>query len=119
MINDIFNNSVNTFRVITLRKKRNISVIKGTLKVGRIPDIIVDNVSKGGIGINLNLETGVLGNGYTSYRYGFIEYKSHPITNYKFFGKTIPYLEEIKNIAVSAHRYFPNYKILLEVFVLS
>jgi hypothetical protein len=112
MLNDIFSGTVNTFRIITLKKNGDIIVIKGTLKVGRDPTIIADNVAKGGIGINLNLETGVLGNGYTSYPHGFIEYKSHPITNYKFFGKTVPYLDEVKDIAVVAHRYFPTFKII-------
>jgi glutathione synthase/RimK-type ligase-like ATP-grasp enzyme len=112
LVNDIFDGTVNSIRILTLKKNGEIIVIKGTLKVGRDPDIIVDNVAKGGIGINLNLETGILGNGYTSYKHGFIEYKSHPITNYKFFGKTIPYINEVKDLAINAHRYFSNFKLI-------
>jgi hypothetical protein len=112
MLNDIFSGVVNTLRIITLNKNGDFIIIKGTLKVGQDPKINVDNVIKGGIGINLNLKTGILGKGYTSYKHGFIEYKIHPKTNFKFFGKIIPYLEEVKNLAISAHRYFPKYKII-------
>ncbi len=47
-----------------------------------------------------------------SRKYGFIEYRSHPETNYKFFGKTIHYLDEVKDLAVTAHRFFPSFKII-------
>jgi len=112
LINEIFSGCVNTLRIITYNKNGDFILIKGTLKVGQNPNLNVDNVSKGGIGINLNLKTGVLGNGYTSYNYGLNEYKSHPISKYHFFGETIPYLEEVKDLAISAHRCFPMVKIV-------
>ena len=110
--NDIFSETVNTLRIITYIKNGDIIFIKGTLKVGQEPNVIVDNVAKGGIGINLDLKTGTLGFGYTSYKNGFIEYRAHPKTNYKFFGKTSPFLDEVKDLAVTAHRYFPTFKII-------
>jgi len=112
MLNDIFSETVNTLRIITYIKNGDIIFIKGTLKVGQEPNVIVDNVAKGGIGINLDLKTGTLGFGYTSYKNGFIEYRAHPKTNYKFFGKAIPFLDEVKDLAVTAHRFFPTFKII-------
>ncbi|KYK21969.1 hypothetical protein AYK24_02910 [Thermoplasmatales archaeon SG8-52-4] len=111
-LNDIYSESVNTLRILTLKKNRDILVIKGTLKVGRIPNVKVDNVAKGGIGINLDMKTGILGKGYTAYKYGFIEYNSHPKTNFLFYGKTVPFLEDAKNIAIEAHRCFPKFTIV-------
>ena len=112
MLNDIFSEVVNTLRIITLKKNGDFIIIKGTLKVGQYSNIYVDNVAKGGIGININLKTGILGRGYTSYKHGFIEYKYHPKSNYKFYGKSIPYIDQVKDLAISAHRYFPRFKII-------
>jgi glutathione synthase/RimK-type ligase-like ATP-grasp enzyme len=112
LLNDIFNGSVNTLRVLTYKKNEEITIPSVILRVGRIPTQHVDNIAKGGICIDIDNDTGMLGKGYTFYDYGHHEYTSHPDTNHEFFGEKIPFFQEAKDLAVAAHRCFPGFVIV-------
>jgi hypothetical protein len=111
-LNAIFSESVNTVRVLTLKENEEIIILSMILRVGRTTTQYVDNISKGGICIEIEKDSGTLGNGYTFYEYGHCEYTTHPDTNYKFYGKKIPYIQEAKNLAITSHHFFPMFTII-------
>lgn len=112
LLNLIFSESVNTIRVLTLKKDDNYYVIKAILRVGRTSTKGVDNISSGGISINIDMKTGTLGKGRRDYRYGDAEYEIHPDSKYKFYGEKIPYFKELKKISIDSHKCFPMYKLI-------
>jgi len=112
LINKIFSGSVNTVRVLTLKKNEDVIVIKAMLRVGGTHTKGVDNISLGGIGIDINMESGKLGKGRPYYQYDDIEYKRHPHTKYRFYGQTLPYFKEAKELAINAHKCFPMFTLI-------
>ncbi len=106
-INEIFSGSVNTIRILTLKKNQDFVIIKAILRMGRVSTQGKDNLSQGGISISIDMEKGVLGRGRQYYQYGDVEYEEHPDTKYRFYGKKLPYFNEIKDLALKAHKYFP------------
>jgi len=113
LINKIFSGSVNTIRILTLKKNdRDFDAITAILRVGKREDVFVDNNSAGGLTIGVDIGSGTLKKGYTYYEFGQDEYTYHPKTKYKFYGKHIPFFKEVKEIAVSAHRYVPMFTIV-------
>jgi len=112
LMNAIFNGSVNTLRVLTLKENNEITIPSVILRVGRITTHHVDNIAQGGICIGIDKDSGTLGKGYTFYEYDHCEYTSHPDTNYKFYRKKIPYFQEAKDLAVTAHKCFPMFIIV-------
>ena len=110
-LNEIFNGSVNTVRCITVQNNESIYLLNTTLKVGVKKSKGKDNVHFGGFCIEIDMETGKLGIGRPFYPEN-IEYKCHPETKFKFYGKTLPYYNELKQIAIDAHKCFPMYTII-------
>lgn len=111
-LNDIFSESVNTTRVLTLKNKEKIEVISMILKVGRSSSNHVDNIISGGIPIFINLESGMLSKAHFYKDHDHIEYKSHPETKFEFYKKMLPFFKEIKEIAINAHQLFPSCAII-------
>jgi hypothetical protein len=72
----------------------------------------LDNISQGGICIDIDMDSGMLRKGYTLYKYGHVEYESHPDTNFKFYGTKLPYFREVKELAVAAHKCFPMFALV-------
>lgn len=111
-LNEIFNVSVNTLRILTLKKNSRINIIHMILRVGRASTKHLDNIAQGGISINIDMDSGSLGKGYTFYEYGHNEYTSHPDTNYKFYGRSVPYIKEAQELAIAAHKFFPMFTLI-------
>ena len=111
-INKIFNKSVNSLRILTLQKDGIVKVIKIVLRVGRNSTNNLDNMTRGGISIDVDIESGKLGLGYTLYKYGHVKYLSHPDTKYKFYGIIIPYFKKAKKLAIDSHKCFPMFKLI-------
>jgi len=105
-LNDIFDGSVNSIRVITIKKNDDYVVLNAYLKTGRKITKGVDNFTKGGLSINIDLETGILKKGRTHFKYGDEEYKSHPDTGFRFYDKKLPFFTEVKKLALAAHKFF-------------
>jgi len=110
--NDIFSDSVNTLRILTIKKNNDIEILNIILKVGQKSTKNIDNIGQGGICINVNLETGYLGKGYTFYEYGHNEFIHHPDTGFNFYNKTIPFFKEAKEQAIKAHKLFSKFTII-------
>lgn len=112
LLNDIFSGAVNTLRILTLRKEKEIIVVKVILKVGRSVTHNLDHMARGGICIDIDMKSGTLLKGLSNYKYGHIEYVRHPETHYEFYNKTIPFFEEAKEIAKKTHGLFPLHKLI-------
>lgn len=95
--------SLNTVRVYSLvDNKGKVTITNMFLRVGR-KNSIVDNWGQGGIGYNINLQSGVIDRaGIDNDGNKFV---FHPQTNIKMIGYEIPRFEELKDFAmrVAAH----------------
>ena len=113
LINKIFSGSVNTVRIITLKKNnKEYVVVKAILRVGQYESAQVDNNAQGGLTIGIDMDSGKLGKGYTFYEFGYEEYITHPKTKYKFQGKAIPFFKEVKELAIFAHKSIPMFTVV-------
>ncbi|WP_024590392.1 MULTISPECIES: sugar-transfer associated ATP-grasp domain-containing protein [unclassified Pseudoalteromonas] len=104
--------SVNTIRVDSLLSKTGEAIINSAyLRIGR-NGRKVDNWSgkSGGIGVNINIETGKLSSLGIDYCKNL--YSEPPNTGVAFSGLTVPYWDEIINIVKKAALQFPNLKSL-------
>ena len=108
----LYPESVNTVRVDSLLSKAGEAIINSAyLRIGR-NGRKVDNWSgkSGGIGVNVNIETGELSSLGIDYCKNL--YSEHPNTGVAFSGLTVPYWDEIINIVKKAALQFPNLKSL-------
>lgn len=111
-LNAIFSGSINTVRVLTVKRGNEPEILSVILRVGRTTTHHVDNIAQGGICIGVDASSGVLGAGYTFYKYGHCRYTSHPDTAYIFQGKKIPFFDDVKALACTAHASFPKFVII-------
>lgn len=94
--------SVNTLRVLTtLTESGDVEFPAVILKMGRNSSL-VDNVGSGGIAAHLNLESGMLGQGFVWP--GIQEYDTHPDTGVPIRGFIVPFWREALALAALAHR---------------
>jgi len=101
-ISEIYPESVNTFRIITENKNGVARVVCAMLRMGR-GHKEVDNVSSGGICVNIDISTGKLGDYAMSYDEEKIDH--HPDTHVAFRNITISKWDEILKFAtVSASK---------------
>lgn len=97
--------SVNTVRFVSLRINDEIVITTASLRTAASNDKFVDNMRKGGIGAQVNLETGVL---FThGYDYSGNTYITHPVTGCAFMGFKIPNWEKAVNLVKTAHSQIP------------
>lgn len=101
VMNSIYPNSVNTFRIITEYKgNAEIAILFTLLRMGN-KGMDVDNASSGGIYIGVNVVTGELQKYAISNQQEIFEY--HPYSGFKFESFFIPFWQEIvtfiKNVA--------------------
>lgn len=102
-ISEIYADSINTVRLITIYDKNLDSVIpiSAILRTGANGSIM-DNWSSGGGEVGIDLSTGELG------EYGFFNNKvhrvnEHPTTHVTFKGRVLPYFDEVKKSACELH----------------
>lgn len=94
-LSSLFPKSVNTMRIITYREKQDVTILAGSLRVGRA-DAEVDNMSSGGIAIGIDVETGRINNFGITENLEFIE-ERHPDTGMKFGNEIIPNWSRVKD----------------------
>lgn len=100
--------SINTVRLLTVRglKDGQIHILPSILRVGT-GDSIVDNTSRGGLAIGIQMETGFLKQyGFYKPAYG-LKVEEHPDSHIRFSEFQIPYFEEVKRQAVYLHSMLP------------
>lgn len=97
--------SVNTVRVVTILQDGNVEVISAALKMGARPDVIVDNMHKGGIGAQVDINTGIVSTIGRDYK--FKEFTHHPVSGIKINGFQIPNWDMVIDRVKTAHKRLP------------
>ena len=109
LLNSLNPKSVNTVRILALLVDGDTQIIAAALRSGS-GDSVVDNLKKGGIGANVNIETGVVDT--IGMDYNGKSYTTHPNTGYPFLGLKIPFWEEAIQMVKQAHIRFQTCAIL-------
>ncbi|MDY0108489.1 MAG: sugar-transfer associated ATP-grasp domain-containing protein [Candidatus Krumholzibacteria bacterium] len=106
----IYAGSLNTMRIVTLYTKSGDSIILATkIRFGR-DGSYVDNWSRGGIGVGIDMETGtILPRGFD--KLGRI-YEQHPNTYVPFAGHAVPMWNEILDFSRRTQSSFPYFRLL-------
>ena len=100
----IYPKSVNTFRIITENKKGVTRIVCAMLRIGQGQNE-VDNISSGGICVNINMHTGALSDFAMSYSGDKFEF--HPDTHFAFRNYIIPEWDEIRQFTLESASKLP------------
>ena len=92
--------AVNTVRVLVLQDGDETKIIGAALRSGS-GDNVVDNLKHGGIGANVNVETGVVDT--VGKDYAGVTYERHPNTGVAFRGLQIPFWQEAMDMIREMH----------------
>lgn len=100
VLNDIYPNSVNTLRIVTLNKQ----VVQALLRIGNY-GYVVDNFNHGGMVTTINIETGKI-------EFPAIDkegnvYYAHPYTKSDIIGVEIPMWDKVKKLCIDACEVVP------------
>ncbi len=105
----LYPDSVNTVRVLTLNNGREVKLIAATLRMGNGENVF-DNLSAGGIGASVDLETGVL------YTFGMDfdknRYVCHPETGTQIIGFRVPHWEKLVSLIKEAGTRIPEFAVV-------
>lgn len=107
LLNEINSSSVNTVRLVTLLKKDGAAIpCFSVFRVGR-KGFDVDNISRGGLFVRVNMHNGELGEGssYTKYNKEF--FSRHPDSGVEFSGFKIPFWVDVKALCLKAAELAP------------
>ena len=104
--------TTNTIRIVCAKKKgeRDAKFIKAIQRVGCQESIPVDNVSMGGLTLDINKSTGELGVGIAKYGRPdrvMVPFRNHPDSGGAFVGKAIPDWENIVQEVVALTNKLP------------
>lgn len=99
----IYENAVNTLRVITYMTGKEIKVAPIVMRIGQ-GGAMVDNAHAGGMFIGVSDEGKLLKEAYTDYQN---RYTQHPNTGVVFEGYPLPCLDKIKESAIRLHKKLP------------
>lgn len=107
-ISKVYEQSVNTLRAVTIRKKNNqVELIAVTLRMG-INGRKIDNGSAGGILIGIDLMSGGPLKPYATYEYGEEKFIHHPDSGFIFSELNIPNWIDIKSGIIDSARKLEN-----------
>lgn len=104
VLNQLNPHSVNSIRLVSLLHDNEIKILSATLKIGA-GDGITDNLSRGGIGAQVDVDTGIV----TTYGKDFEKnsYTHHPVTGKQIIGLQIPNWDMAISTVKSAHKRLP------------
>lgn len=105
VINQLNPYSVNTVRLVTFLDDGKVDIVAAVLKIGAGSESITDNMSLGGIGAQIDLDTGIV----SSFGRDFYmnRYTHHPVSGKQIIGLQIPHWDKAKNLVKEAHRRLP------------
>lgn len=92
-----FSKSVNTVRIVTLLTKSGCVVVLGAYIRFGVRGSLIDNYSKGGVKVKIDIDKGVM-SGAAKDRKGGV-YSLHPDSGVKFDGYAVPYWDEVLKMA--------------------
>lgn len=110
ILNQLNPGSVNTVRILTLRKDDSVEVISASLRIGNNKERIVDNMRKGGIGAQVDVETGIIIT--YGYDYDGNKFISHPTTGCNILGLQLPNWDKVIELVKTAHSELPQCELL-------
>ncbi len=96
--------SVNTVRVVTLFCDDVVKIISAAIKFGA-GDSIVDNMHRGGVGAQIDIDTGIVSTFGFDYKYN--KFTHHPVSNKKIIGLEVPHWDMVKERVIEAHKRVP------------
>lgn len=97
--------SVNTVRVVTILNGNDVEIIAAALKTGGAIGKFVDNMHSGGIGMQVDIETGITTTSGKDYH--FNDYVYHPVTGVRFLGFQVPNWDKVLDLVKTAHLRLP------------
>ena len=105
VLNALNPHSVNTIRVTSLLIDGEVEILTATLRCGAGEDSITDNLSKGGIGARIDIETGII----CDYGRDFAmnSYSHHPVSGVQIIGLQIPNWDRAIARIKEAHKRVP------------
>jgi 3D (Asp-Asp-Asp) domain-containing protein len=97
-LNEIYPHALNTMRVLTMwdDKKEDAFIARAILRIGTDESRPVDNFSKGGLSVAVDLDTGELGSAVKLDSSGLVQYSTHPDTGAEIEGRSIEEWEQIR-----------------------
>lgn len=104
VLNQLNPYAVNSIRLVSLLHDNEVKILSATLKIGAGEEI-TDNLSRGGIGAQVDVDTGIV----TTYGKDFERntYTHHPVTGKQIIGLQIPNWDMAVSIVKSAHKRLP------------
>lgn len=103
----IYPYSLNCLRVVTLVNDNKPHILYAVFKTGNNKHF-VDNLESGGLACHFDLDKGeITGQGHTS---ALINYDAHPETGIKFVGYKLPFMDEVKEMALKAAMVIPEFR---------
>ncbi len=101
-LNELNPFSVNSLRIVSLRHdEHNIEIVSATLKTGGQAGSFIDNMHGGGIGAQVDIETGIVST--FGFDYSGNRYARHPISGAQFIGINIPNWSKAISLVKEAH----------------
>lgn len=104
IMNNLYENSVNTLRIVTVKSDGEIKIFAKLLRLGTNNNF-VDNWAKGGIVVGINNDGTLKKYGFFKPGYG-TKVSKHPDSNIEFEGYKIPYFKLILSELKKVHRLF-------------
>lgn len=107
ILNEIYPESLNTLRVITiLDKNNNVNIIGAILRMGA--DKYIDNFDAGGVSAKVNIENGII-EGPVIYKTPLDTtlYKNHPVNNNKIVDIQLPNWKDVISLVKEASLHVP------------
>ncbi len=101
--------SVNTMRIVTLCDGHTVKMVFGSLRTG-VGDNVCDNMSSGGVGTVLDMETGISITPGIDFKNNHYFY--HPVSGIKMIGFEIPFWDEVKAMVTECALRVPKAAIL-------
>jgi len=103
-------NSINTIRIQTLQTRGGDILIVGAMIRFGVNDAVVDNLSSGGIGVGIDIDSGTLME--RAQDFASRTYREHPNSGVEFLGYPVPMWPEVVELARKIQRSFPYYRFL-------
>ncbi len=107
-IDDIYEKSINTLRILTYIDGENVDVVSAFIRIGA-GGSVVDNGSSGGLFVGIDQESGTLKRtGYRDMNFGGGEFLKHPDSGFRFENFQVPFFKEACDLAVDGAKYIPD-----------
>lgn len=101
-------NSLNTLRIITLRRSQEIFILSSRFKMGNCGNHL-DNLSSSGLSCGIHKNGDLFPFAYNRY---FKKFTAHPQTGVRFSGKSLPGFQDVKKTVVQMHRSLPYFDMI-------